>query len=236
MNGTELAVRFSYITNSLRFCGPKEAQDQFLKYLDNKDNEIRVQELLLKFESLRPYITQIAEKVDKDCFYYDVMEAYWIGNNLLEKFNDIDMKEIILKLVMRGLPKSTADKLLVNLPSGLVPHHNFNVMYVGVGSTTKSVENNIQNMDNCRISWGKVLEVQQEKLIVSSKTLKKNDEKKFYLGEEETKTAIYQKKMLPTVKKDDTVALHWGFAPLILSNVQLNNLEKYTKKIIDVLN
>src|SRR3989338_6132626 len=133
MKGIELAARFSYITNSLRFCGPKEASKQFLQYLSKKNN--------------------------KDIFDYEVIEAYWIGNKLLDNFTDDDNKKIIKKLMQRGLPKSIGLDLIKNLPSGLVPHHNFNVMYVGVGRLTGSVETNLQNMDNYRISYGKVLEV-----------------------------------------------------------------------------
>jgi len=235
MNGIELASRFSYITNSLRFCGPSEAHKQFLQYLDKKDNEEEVKNLLLKFESLRPYFTSIAEKAKLDCFDYKVIEAYWIGNNLLDNFNDKDMKEVILKLTFRGLPSSIGGKLIHNMPSGLMPHHNFNVMYVGVGMTTKSVETNIQNMDNCRISWGKVLEVIDDKLLVQTNSLiKKNN--KFELKENETKTAVFLKQMLPDIKKNDIVALHWGFAPLILTQEQAKNLEKYTERILGVLN
>jgi hypothetical protein len=235
MNGTELALRFSYITNSLRFCGPEEAKEQFLQYLDKKDNEDKVKESLLKFEGLRPYFSSIAEKAKKDCFDYKVIEAYWIGNELLDNFNDRDMKEIIVKLMLRGLPSSIADKLIHNLPSGLVPYHNFNVMYVGVGNLTGSVEKTLPNMDNCRISWGKVVEVLQDKLLVQTNLLIKNNNK-FELKENERKTAVYLPQMLSNVKKDDVVALHWGFAPLILTEEQLKNLEKYTRLILEVLN
>ena len=236
MNGIELASRFSYITNSLRFCGPSEAYEQFLQYLDKKNNEEEVKNLLLKFESLRPYFTSIAEKAELDCFDYKVIEAYWIGNRLLDNFNNEDMKKIIIKLTLRGLPKSIGEKLIHNMPSGLMPHHNFNVLYVGVGMTTKSVETNIQNMDNCRVSWGKVLEVSQDKLLVQTNLLIKNNNNKFELKQNETKTAVYLPKMVPNIKNGDVVALHWGFAPLILTQEQLNNLEKYTNKILWVLN
>jgi hypothetical protein len=235
MNGIELALRFSYITNSLRFCGPEIAHKQFLEYLDKKDNIGEVENSLLKFESLKPYLTSIAEKAKKDCFDYKVAEAYWIGNELLDDFNDKDMEEIITKLILRGLPKLIAEKLIENLPSGLVPHHNFNVMYVGVGMTTQAVETNLQNMDNCRISWGKVIEVLQDKLIVTTNSLIKNNDK-FELKEGETKTIVYLPQMLNDIKKDDIVALHWGFAAMVLNNVQLGNLEKYTNKILNVLN
>jgi len=235
MKGIELAARFSYITNSLRFCGPEKASKQFLQYLGKKNNELKVKESLLKFEGLYPYLSTIAEKNDKDIFDYEVIEAYWIGNKLLDKFTNEDNKKIIKKLMQRGLPKSIGLDLIKNLPSGLVPHHNFNVMYVGVGRLTGSVETNLQNMDNCRISLGKVLEVLDDKLLVQTDLLiKEND--KFKLRKNETKTAIYLKQMLPKVKKNDFVALHWGFAPVILTKGQVMNLERYTKKVIEGLN
>ena len=235
MKGIELAARFSYITNSLRFCGPKKASKQFLQYLSKKNNEQKVKDSLLKFEGLYPYLSAIAEKNNKDIFDYEVIEAYWIGNKLLDNFTNEDNKTIIKKLMQRGLPKSIGENLINNLPSGLLPHHNFNVMYVGVGRVTGSVETNLQNMDNCRISWGKVLEVLQDKLLVQSNLLIKN-KNKFELKQNETKTAVYLKQMLPDAMKNDIVALHWGFAPLILTKEQGGNLDKYTNTILAILN
>ena len=237
MDGTELASRFSYITNSLRFCGPKEACGQFLKYANKKDSrnldEIRAS--IKKFEGLYPYLSSIAEKNSRDFLDYEVVEAYWIGNRLLEKLNDEDIKQIIEKLMHRGLPKSIGGSLIKNLPHGFVPHHNFNVFYVGVGRTSGTVETNLQNMDNCRISWGKVAEVDDSNLIVKTQSLK-NKNGKFFLSEDETKTAVYLKEMLPEVRKNDTVALHWGFACCVLDEEQLGNLREYSKKIIDIMN
>ena len=36
MDGIELASRFSYITNTLRYCGPEEAAKAFLAYIEHK--------------------------------------------------------------------------------------------------------------------------------------------------------------------------------------------------------
>jgi|SRR3989338_6965829 len=235
MDGTELAARFSYITNFLRFCGPEEASGQFISYIKNKSDSAGVIESLKRFEGLYPYLSSIAEKHGKDFFDYGVVEAYWIGNGLLDKFDDEDMKSIIRKLHQRGLPKSFAHGLIKNLPSGFVPHHNFNVFYVGVGRTTGSVETTIQNMDNCRVSWGKVGKVMETSLIVSTNILRNNNGK-LALEDGETKTAVFLKEMLPDVKKGDFVALHWGFAPLVLDEGQLENLKKYNKLILDAVN
>jgi len=234
MKGVELAARFAYITNFLRYCGPEEAKKQIDEYIEKQDNEKDVEVSLKKFEGLYPYLSSIAEKTNKHFTDYDVVEAYWIGNKLLEEFNDEDLKNIINELVQRGLPKSIGNELIKNLPSGFVPHHNFNVFYVGVGRTTGSVETNIQNMDNCRTSWGKVVEIYNDKLLVLTQTLKKENNK--FVLEEDTKTIVYSDKMLPDVKKEDIIAIHWGFAPVILTKEQVRNLEKYTNKILGIMN
>ncbi|MBR9699165.1 hypothetical protein GOV09_01770 [Candidatus Woesearchaeota archaeon] len=233
MKGIELCLRFSYITNKLRFCGPEEAQKHFLTYLENKDNTSEVEDSLEKFEGLWPYLHAIASKHGLDEFDYKVIEAYWIGNELLDSFSDDDMKNIVVALMKRGLPKSIGESVISKMPSGFFPHHNFNVFYVGVGNITGAVEATLQNMDNCRVGWGEVVEV-GDSLIVKTQSLKKDE--KFFLSEEETKNIVYLKEMLPTVKKGDIVALHWGFAPYILTSEQLENLKRYNQKIIDVLN
>jgi len=235
MKGIELALRFSYITNRLRFCGPKEAASEFLSYLNNQDNADTVEDCLKRFEGLYPYLSVIAKKAQKDFLDTEVVEAYWIGNDLLEKSTESDIVEIITQLTKRGLPKSLGEKLIKNLPRGLVPHHNFNVFYVGVGNTTGAVPTTLQNMDNCRTSWGTVIEVLHEKLIVNTPTLTKSEDNKFIL-EDEIKTIIYLPEMIPKIEKGEIVAIHWGFAPMILSSKQLVQIEKYTHLIIDIMN
>ena len=86
MKGVELAARFAYITNFLRYCGPEEASKQFNEYIEKQDNEKDVEASLKKFEGLYPYLSSIAEKTGKIFTDYDVVEAYWIGNKLLDKF------------------------------------------------------------------------------------------------------------------------------------------------------
>ena len=68
MEGVELCSRFSYITNSLCFCGPKDAHLEFLKYLNSKEDKSKVEELLKKFEGILPYVSVIAERNGKEIF------------------------------------------------------------------------------------------------------------------------------------------------------------------------
>jgi len=234
MDGTELAIRFSYVTNVMRFCGPYDAHKQFIRYLKKKDNREEVEKSLKRFEALYPYLLLIAKKNSKEIFDYEVVEAYWIGNELLDVFTDCDMKELINMLVQRGLPKVIGKRLIKNLPSGIVPHHNFNVMHVGVGAITKSVKMTLKNMDNCRTTFGVINRVYKSWATVKIKPLKMKNEKLF-LGEEELKKVRF----LPVsqnVKQGQPVALHWGFIVCNLTKKQVKNLEFYTKKILNSVN
>ena len=87
-------------------------------------------------------------------------------------------------------------------------------------------------MDNCRISSGKVAEVIGTNLIVATTTLAERDGK--IIEEESTKTIAYLPELMPDVKKGDVVAIHWGFAPLVLTAKQEKNLRKYSGIVLRV--
>jgi len=235
VKGIELTARFSYITNSLEYCGPKEAGKQIKEYILRKDNEKYLKKSLSRFEGMYPYLHAIAKKNNKNPFDYDVVEAYWIGNSLLDSFNDADIKKLILSLIERGLPKSIGNKLIEELPSGFEPHHSFNVFYVGVGRITGSVETTLKNMNKCMISCGKVVNLKKNKILIKTKNIiKKNN--KYALGKEATKNVSFIPELIKDIKKNDFVAVHWDFVPVKLTLKQVKNLGKYTEKTIEIMN
>ncbi|HLD86615.1 MAG TPA: DUF6390 family protein [Candidatus Nanoarchaeia archaeon] len=224
----------SYITNSLHFCGPMDSNREFLRYIEKKDNEDDVRGRLKRFEGLYPYLSSIAKMHGKDFLDPEVVEAYWFGNGLLDAFTDEDMKGIIEKLVARGLPKSIGQSLIEKMKPGFVPHHNFNVFYVGVGRVTGSVETTLANMDNCRSSWGSVIEILGgNKMLVKTTTLRKEKGRITLL--DDNKVIAYLPEMIPSVRKRDLVALHWGFAPLIITRQQAEAIDFYTKNLLGII-
>ena len=237
IDGYELAARFSYRVNALRYCGPEEGKNQFRRYLLGERTLELQQEIsssIKRFEALYPYLKLISEKTGRDLLDSKVVEAYWVGNELLNKFDKSDMNKLIDVLISRGLPKSLGEKLIQNMPAEGFPHHTFHVMYVGVGNVTGHVETTIQNMDNCRISIGKVLQTIDDHFIVETDTLLEKSGK-LYL-EHDTKTIVYDPELLPDIKEDDYIAIHWGFACMKLTNNQVEHLRKYTLKAIELRN
>ncbi len=225
----ELLARFAYQPNALKYCGPLEANKVLRRYIIHKDNAEEAKQVLLQFEALKPYLTFISEKVGKDIFDYSVVEAYCIGNSLLDEFSADDMEEIIKKL---KLPKVLSDKLLKNVPA-CSPHHSFNVIHVGVGAITNSVKTYVENMSQCLIMWAKVKKVYDNELLVSYQPLEYTD--RYWLGFLQDKKVKYDKEMLPVIVGDN-IAIHWGFASMKLDNEQVKELKEYTLRNITAVN
>jgi hypothetical protein len=235
MESLELACRFSYITNRLRYCGPKDAFKEFDKVILGKKYAVeKVKEHFRKYEGLYVYLEKIAKKVKKDTFDYSVIESYWIGNTLLDDFSREEQISIITALIERGLPKKHAEKLIKQLPEGLNPHHSFNVLFIGVGKTTGAVPTNILSINKCLVLPSKVLKITKRQLVVSVPQLLR--EKDFLKFKDEIQYIEYNKDFLPGLKVNDIVGIHWDFACKILTKEETSNLMKYTKKNLDVLN
>jgi len=146
MKSTQLCCRFSIIPNKLSFCGPSNCYKTFTKHLKNNNNEQEIKDLLTKFEGLYPYLQLIAEKHNLSPFDYKVIEAYWLGNELLDAFTNKDLKKFFPELHKRGLPSSIVEKLIKRVSKDALPMHTYNVLFVGVGQITNSVPTTLINM------------------------------------------------------------------------------------------
>jgi len=209
MNGPSLCCRYSLVTNELGFCGPNGVADELRNCILGKSD---ASPLLKRFESLYPYLEIISEKHGLKPFDEEVVEAYWIGNELSENYGENEFKELIDKLNKRGLPKPMCENLLKNSPKSMPFTHNFHVLYVGVGNVTGSVPSTLANIEKCVISLDRVEEVGE---LLNSK--------------------IRFDSELLSVNDGDYVAIHWNHAVQVLSERQKKNLEKFTLKAKSVI-
>lgn len=235
-DGIELSSRFAYRTNLLDFCGPSGKSSILFDYaIGRTDKKDLVRNYLERFEGILPYYSAIAKKNSLKPFDYDVAEAYWIGNRLLEKFKRENMCRLVAELQKRGLPSSIAANLIKNMPNGLLPHHSFNVFYIGVGRLTGAVKTTLQNMDKCRISCGVVRAVRENSLVVKYMPLRMEN-KKLTFGSHRSKRVQCSRLFLPKIDTNSVVAIHWDFASMVLSERQKENLEHYTLHNMNCLN
>ncbi|HYK93788.1 MAG TPA: DUF6390 family protein [Thermoplasmata archaeon] len=235
MDGVALASRFSLATNRLNFCGPADAEPKLYQAITTGADLPSARRSLERFEALMPYLEAIGRHHGLDPFDSRVVEAYWLGNELLDGFDRAEFEGILSTLVKRGLPKSVATRLSRHLPARPLPFHMFHVAYVGVGAVTGHVPTTLPNMESCRPSWGTVVSVEGARLRVRKPSLEATAGRLSLSPEAETEIP-FDARVLPGVKPGESVALHWGWPALVLSSQQRSAVERYTQRSLDAVN
>ncbi|HYM41114.1 MAG TPA: DUF6390 family protein [Thermoplasmata archaeon] len=235
MQGVQLAARFSIATNRLKYCGPADAEPTLFRTIVQGKDLDASRKALLRFEALEPYLTAIAAKHGLDPLDHDVVEAYWVGNRLLDDFTRDDFRGILDTLTRRGLPRPMAEAFAAHLPERPLPHHAFHVSYVGVGNVTGHVQTTLPNMEACRPAWARVLRVAKTKLDLEKPRLEYAGDR-LRIGAAVPETLAYDPRVLPGIAEGDHVAVHWSWPALVLSDGQLANLKEYTERSLAAAN
>lgn len=198
---------------------------------------LEVLPVLKKFEAAYAYYELIAQKnkVKAGPFNKRVVEAYWIGNELLEKVKARDLREMIVEKFTRPglLSIQQAETKVKLIPESAKPHHSFHVLILGSITGRVDFDNNTKLMDICRIGWGKVSKLKTSKISISYNPL--IGKKIIKLGKPIKKEIIWDKKILPGVKVGDWVSFHWNYAIQVLREQDILNLYKYTQNTLDAL-
>jgi len=243
MQGLKKAVFYSLPSFALGFCGPQDKQSRktLFDFAEGKKIDGRkVREILSKFEAAYRYYSLIAKKNKiSNPFDKKVVEAFWIGNRLLEKVNGSDLKKMILNDFSRPglLTKNEARKRAKSVPNNATAHHSFHVLVLGAIAGRIKLEGEF--LDLCRIGWGKVIKIQNAKSKIQKLTVRYKPlvlGKKIRLGKEIEKKIERNEKIVPNVKVGDWVSFHWAQACEVLSENEVKHLHYYTQKTINLIN
>ncbi len=231
---------YAFMPNRLSFCGPDKNKDLFNYCVENQVDK-GLQLILSKFQTLYPYLHFIAwsNKI-RDPFNEKVVEAYWIGNELLENISKNSLYRHLtdnLRINKKIKPKSY-QQVKTRIALGARPHHNFHVLNIWRRIGNQDIERALSSMDLCRISWGRVVKVNKSSLRVSYQPLilENND---LILGKEIVQEVAYQidkKGFINQIQEGDWISMHWGFACEVLSGLQVAYLKKYTEENIRLVN
>lgn len=223
MNGIWRCANYAFAPNYLKYCGPDENKE-LAEYLKHRAVDLGLKEMLMKFEAMSPYLQLIArENGLADVFDERVVEAYWLGNGLLDKVS-------LNGFYAHARPRLNRKDLAwfeTKLPRGAKPNHQFHVFNFIRRTGYKAVPHTAETMDQCRISAGRIIagnKVKTDRLVYQGGKLK----------------------LVPTVKKfhnlmggfkiGDSVALHWGWAVEKITPSQAKNLKYYTSLAIKLAN
>ncbi len=241
--GLLLCARYSVAPNFFGYCGP----DKNLNLIDHLKEQVGDREvfsILSEFETLYQYLIFIAtENKIPDPFNKNVVEAYWVGNSLLNKASNFDyialLKEKISLEHKTGMKKFHSIKRKI-LSNNFYPHHSFHVFNIFKRTGHDPSFHTLETMDACRISFGK-LKAQNlnfKTVIVETKPLI-FFQNKLSFGKailKELRIDYKGKTFLHNLKVDDWVSFHWGFVCDVLTNQQVKNLEFYTERSISFYN
>ncbi len=235
MDGFQLAARFSIATNRLQYCGPSDAEPVLYRAIVEGTGRPATEAALSRFEALFPYLEAIGRKHGLDPFDREVVEAYWIGNSLLEAFDRNDFREILGALSRRGLPAFVARELERDLPAHPIPHHVFHVAFVGVGAVTGHVPTTLANLEACRPAGADVRAIAADRLVVTQPFVDVRAGA-LVLGSPRDREVAYDPRLLPELAVGDRIAIHWGWAALRLEGAQDRRLAEYTERSLAAAN
>ncbi len=248
MDGMLMFAKYAFPPNSLQFCGPSDNKALFeiLGAGDLQKNRNELKNLLLQFQGAVPYLRLIAAKNGiKDIFDKRVVEAYWLGNSLLGKIQASDLSSHLESRFLKSIRKKDWSWLVDKSLPGARPCHNFHVfdIYRRVATPNQNQSYKIvENMNNCRISWGKIEAVDLNEgkgkqcfgmaLVTWSPLI--FWENKFSL----LKTSVARRAYLsdPEIKYGDIVSLHWDYVCDKITPVQKKNLEYWTNYHLKLAN
>ncbi|MFH0952541.1 MAG: DUF6390 family protein [Patescibacteria group bacterium] len=239
-DGVGRCACYAFGPNKLHLCGP-DANKEVFAYLKEGASDQGLENILQGFQTLYPYLRQIAQanKI-KDPFDDRVVEAYWLGNQLLEQVTT----KVFYKHLAEGLHlkdrynSKSFDQLADKLPQGARMHHSFHVFnaYKRTGHDAKF--HDLDSMDACRVSWGKVMKIDGPKIIVKRKPLLLEGHK-LYLGNQADHTIMRKLEddgTMDELKEGEYISLHWGVPCEVIGKENIKWLEYYTEKHIVLAN
>ncbi|MFA6321893.1 MAG: DUF6390 family protein [Candidatus Buchananbacteria bacterium] len=248
-DGVLLAARYAFMPNKLRYCGG-DSNAELFEYAAQAVSDDGLKNMLREFETMFPYLRLIAE-ANKilDPFDYKVVEAYWLGNELLENVSMQNFYQYLVdeQKLKKKLKPALVEKIFGKIPVGAKPHHSFHVLNIPKRTGHYPLEHTIKTMDECRIGWGKVKEQKSEikdlnnltkGIIIEYQPLAVAGDKLVLAEpiEREVWLEVNNKSFVAELKVGDFVSIHWGWVCDYLSQEQKQNLEKWTKYNLNLAN
>ena len=233
--------RYAFPPNRLGYCGPDD-HVALLQYVSSGRHDVGLVELERRFEGAYPYLALIAMANGlPDPFDERVVDAYWIGSPLLARVGAAPFHESLRTRFGRRMDRRSFDWLAAKVSGGAVPHHNFHVfdVYTRAGlMNDPAAPVLLETMDACRISWGQVVAVEGEQLLIRRPPLVLEGGR-MALAEPRLERVARQHEGLGFVAEaqpGDHVSVHWSWACEVLAERSLARLRATTARCLELAN
>ncbi len=240
ISGALRFAAYAYPPNALGYCGP-DASHQLLEQVAAGVDDPDLRRLARGFEGAWPYLELIAAANRLgDPLDPRVVEAYWVGNELLGRVGPRLMGDS-LESRFRARAGRSWSRMADAVPAGALPHHSFHVfgVYPWLGLLREGrVDEPLHVLDRCRVRWGQVVEVRGPQAVVRSRPLRW-DGRRLFLAEARDEVAVLRHDGLGlagAVRAGDWCSLHWDWVCERLSGKQLTALVEHTRRQLRVAN
>jgi Family of unknown function (DUF6390) len=240
-SGPLLFARYAYGPNRLGYCGPADATELFELAVDGRrEGDLRA--LARSFDGAWPYLELIARSNGRpDPLDPEVVEAYWLGNGLLDRVPPMHFGTS-LEARFRSRLRAEDWRWLAGKPTdGARPVHAFHVLDVfpRVGLLRRDrIDDVLATIDGCRIRWGRVVAVEGDSLIVAVVPVRHTAGRLKLVAPELERVQAWRDGagFVADVQPGDVISVHWSWACDRLDTRRLSNLIGWTQHHLEVAN
>ncbi len=232
-SGPDLFSRYAFPPNVLGYCGPSDAG--LTEGLAGTEARRELAHIIEQFEGAWPYLELIGGLSGLDPLDTRVVEAYWIGNDLLDRVDTLTWGNSVDDRF-----RARAGSGWSTVETGIVdgaPNHAFHVfcVYPWVGLLQSGyADHALGVIDRCRIRWGTVEACSGSDVIVRCPPLTWDGEV-LALGEPVVET-VAGSLGSTGYQPGAVVSLHWEYVCEQLDARQLGHLQRQTSRHLSIVN
>lgn len=249
LSGPIQFVRYAYPPNQRGYCGPMDT-GSFLEYGRTGEIDAGFLQLAQAFTGAWPYLELIAGATGiPDPLDRRVVEAYWVGNPLLDRIGPTALGGSMEERFRRTTGRQFGS-LAEGIVAGGVPHHSFHVFciypWVGLLGDGRKADHALTVLDRCRIRWGRVRSINGDSAEVDCRPLL-YDGRRLTLGDPQPELAQCVMGGVGgpdggdgggsgALHPGDWVSLHWEWVCDRLTDRQVAALRHFTLHHLAVVN
>lgn len=232
-------VRYAFPPNLLGYCGPEDHSALF-EYGTAGVVDGGLRALARDFDGAWPYLELIAGAGGRDPLDDAVVEAYWIGGDLLRAVDTTAFGNSIEDR-FRGRAGTSWSAVGDAIAAGALPDHAFHVfcVYPWVGLMRTGVTGEpLRVLDRCRIRSGRVVAVDGDVAVVAVRPLVLDGDR-LLLGAEQVERLPWASggaSMTAGISVGDRVTMHWDWVCERVSAAAAKRLELGTAAALALAN
>ena len=229
--GHELFARYAFPPNELGYCGPPGTGA--LPGAGGADLAGYARE----FDGAWPYLSVLAEAAGQhDPLDEQIVRNYWVGGPLLAELDP----SLLLARLRDSFAGQVTGLLAAVPPDDVLAHHSFHVLvvYPWISFLDRDPSTPLKVMQDCRIRWGTVDEVDDEHAVILAQPLT-FDTGVLALGAPAAERVRWCRggaSLAPAPIPGQTVSAHWDWVCEALTAAQATDLEAATRATLALVN